>query len=120
ERQEKINVISGVNSLGTDGARLCPPSRVHFLFELLDQAVRHERSLMPAFANGLTTSRTCWRKLCTTGLTVLFLSVTIHTGHGLMARSTGRTLTGNRSALNCSTEPTSAEMKRSVASNIIR
>ena len=59
-------------------------------------------------------------KVWTTGLDVLPFSVTSQTGHGLIARSIGKTLIGNRLALKCSTEPTSAETKRSVASNVIR
>jgi hypothetical protein len=59
-------------------------------------------------------------KVCTTGLTVRFLSVTIATGHVGELNSTGSTLIGNRAALNRSVDPDSAEMKRLVVNSPMR
>src|SRR5215469_7261158 len=71
-------------------------------------------------ARGAAIARTHSRKVCTAGLIVRCLNVTIPTCQGRTAKSTGRTLSEKRSALKRSTEPDSAETKRLVASRLTR
>ena len=71
-------------------------------------------------ASDFATVRAQSMKSCAAGPMDRFFNVTIPTCQGRSTTSTGKTLSENRSALNRSTEPDSAETKRLVASKLTR